>query len=60
MIIEGWRLDFNWRVIMNHYAIRYFLSPVLQGTSILLVLIVYSVGIKDLKFSGTLKLGARF
>lgn len=60
MIIKGWRLDFNWRVIMNHYVITYFLSPVLQGTSILLVLTVYSVGIWDLKFSGTLKLGARF
>ena len=29
---------------MIHYGIRYFLSPVLQGTSILFVLTVYSVG----------------
>jgi len=60
MIIEGWRLDFNWRVIMKHYAIRYFFFPVLLGTSILLVLTVYIVRIRDLKFSGTLKLGAKF
>lgn len=31
MIIEDWKLDFNWRVIMNHYAIRYFFISSITG-----------------------------
>jgi len=31
MITEGWRLDFNWRVIMKHYAIRYFFISSITG-----------------------------
>jgi hypothetical protein len=56
MIIEGWRPDFNWRVIMKHHAIRYlFISSITGHFQFTCVKRIQSrnTGLKNLRYSET-------